>query len=175
MPDPLSRIEARLQEIEDAITLLARRVTLIEDTRQTPSSAGSKDPASISTAIPASINIRARHRVEALDFVSLLSLVGRTCVVFGGAYLLRALTETGRLPGPSGIGLGLVYAVAWFGAADRAGLRRPVSGLFHGIAGVLIGLPLLWEASMHFHLLFHGTSALAIAALTTIADRKASM
>jgi len=180
MPDPQARIDARLQEIEQAIAALARRVALIEDASPNrTSSAGSEDPASISTRgmpagseDPASIGARAASistPAETLDVVSLLSLVGRTCMVLGGAYLLRALTETGRLPGASGVGLGLVYSVAWFGAADRASLRRPVNGLFHGLAGILIGLPLLWEASVRFQLMAPGTSALAVGSLTAIA------
>ena len=94
-----------------------------------------------------------------LDVSSLVSLVGRTFVVLGGAYLLRALTESGRLPGRGGVVLGLAYAVAWFGAADRASVTRPLSGLFHGLAAVVISLPLLWEASAHFRLLSPATSA----------------
>ena len=68
-------------------------------------------------------------------------------------------TESGRLPGRGGVVLGLAYAVAWFGAADRAGVTRPLSGLFHGLAAVVISLPLLWEASAHFRLLSPPASA----------------
>lgn len=163
MPDPPSGLEARLQEIENAIAALARRVAMLEDTRRDAA------PTLPLPQLQPALAAARPHGLETLDVVSLLSLVGRTCVVLGGAYLLRALTETGRVPGSSGIALGLVYSVAWFGAADRTGLRRPISGLFHGVAGVLIGLPLLWEASMRFHLVFPAMSALALACLTALA------
>ena len=104
-----------------------------------------------------------------LDFTGLVSLVGRTFVVLGGAYLLRAFTESGRLPGRAGVVLGLAYAVAWFGAADRAAVTRPLSGLFHGLAAVVISLPLLWEASAHFKLLSPQTSAALLSLIAGLA------
>jgi hypothetical protein len=171
MDERESRVEARLRDIDEALRDLARRVARLEGA---PHPSENPAPARHLTAAhdtprPPVAAIAAVATAATPDYVNLLSLVGRTCVVLGGAYLLRALTESGRLPAPHGVTLGLVYAVAWFGAADHAGMRRPVSGLFHGVAGVLIGLPLLWEASTRFHLLFPWSSALALAALTSLA------
>jgi len=49
--------------------------------------------------------------------------------------------------------VGLTYASAWMGAADRAAVRRPASGLFHGLASLVIACPLLLEASTRFGVL----------------------
>ena len=165
MSDRLSRIEARLGAIDQALADVHRRIDALEAQRAAFSGGPSSD------ARPS--HRRDRHlpllSMGRPDLSSLVSLVGRTFVVLGGAYLLRALTESGRLPGRGGVVLGLAYAVAWFGAADRAGLTRPLSGLFHGLAAVVISLPLIWEASAHFNLLSPVTSAAMLLVITGLA------
>ena len=102
---------------------------------------------------------------------TLLTLTGRTLIVLGGAYALRALTDSGRVPVQAGLLLGVLYAIGWFAAADRASRARPqpsLSGFFHGVAAVVIGLPLLWEATTHFKVVSPATSAIGLAALTAI-------
>jgi hypothetical protein len=156
MSDRLSRIEARLGDIDQALADVHRRLDALEALALYSAPALRSEPltATIETSSPLPL-----RSAGGPDLTGLVSLVGRTFVVLGGAYLLRALTESGRLPGRAGVVLGFAYAVAWFGAADRAGVTRPLSGLFHGLAAVVISLPLLWEASTHFKLLSPETSA----------------
>src|SRR4029453_2729438 len=155
MSDRLSRIEARLGGIDQALADVHRRLDALEALELRSAPALHSDPLSATVETPLPLPLLS---AGGPDFTGLVSLVGRTFVVLGGAYLLRALTESGRLPGRAGVVLGFGYAVAWFGAADRAGVTRPLSGLFHGLAAVVISLPLLWEASTHFKLLSPETS-----------------
>jgi hypothetical protein len=147
------RLEARLEAMAGTVAALAARVAALEAARRGPASASTPDTGE---------GVDSRGH-PALDLVGLLAPAGRTCLVLGGAYLLRALTDSGRLPLAGGVLIGLLYAVAWFGAAERAAPNQPVSAVFHGFAGALIGLPILWEASMRFHLLPPEASALALA------------
>ena len=156
MSDRLFRIEARLGGIDQALADVHRRLDALEALELRPPPALRSEPLSATVEAPSPVSWPS---AGGLDFISLVSLVGRTFVVLGGAYLLRAFTESGRLPGRAGVVLGLAYAVAWFGAADRAAVTRPLSGLFHGLAAVVISLPLLWEASAHFRLLSPQASA----------------
>lgn len=94
-----------------------------------------------------------------------LSLIGRTVMVLGGAFLLRAVTETGVMPRPGGMALGFTYGLVWLGAADRAGVHRQASATFHGLAALAIGLPLLWEASIRFDVLGPWSASIALALL----------
>ena len=164
MSDRLSRIEARLGAIDQALADVNQRLDALE-------AGGLRSPAVLSGTLAPAIGDTPVPLLSAgrPDFSSLVSLVGRTFVVLGGAYLLRALTESGRLPSRGGVVLGLAYAIAWFGAADRAGVTRPLSGLFHGLAAVVISLPLLWEASAHFRLLSPTTSAAMLLVITGLA------
>jgi hypothetical protein len=77
-----------------------------------------------------------------------VALIGRTLLVLGGAYFLRALTEASVLPASVGMAAGFVYAAAWIAAAARA--RDVSSATFHTLAASLITLPMIWEASFRF-------------------------
>ena len=79
-------------------------------------------PDGLPDAAPAAAAARPTSDVT---LVGVLSLVGRTCLILGGAYVLRALTDAGTLPRVGGTVLGIAYAIAWLGAGlparrDRA-------------------------------------------------------
>jgi hypothetical protein len=88
----------------------------------------------------------------------------------GGAFLLRALTDSKMLPTPIGIACGLLYGSFWLVMADRAGRRaeRWNAG-FHALVTSMVGFPLLWESVTHFALVGPGTSTAIMAALTAAA------
>ena len=104
------------------------------------------------------------------DVGSVVTLIGRTLFVLAGAFLLRALVESGRLdPGP-GVWLGLAFAATWIVMADRAGGRENgPSAAFHGLAFVLIAFPLLFEATTRFHFLSPATVAAGLGGCTGVA------
>ncbi len=103
------------------------------------------------------------------DAVTILSLLGRTFVVLGGGYLLRALTDGGTLPRAFGTALGLAYAVAWFIAAWRvAGTKRSANAAFHTIAAVLIAFPLVWESAVRVQLLSQASAAAVMAGVSAV-------
>jgi hypothetical protein len=159
MSDRLSGVEERLRQLDEAVTCLSRRLERLEhgDHFASDLAAPARTAAGGSVQIP---------RAPRSDAIVLVSLAGRTCLVFGGAYLLRALTESGNIPAMAGVLLGLAYAVAWLGAAERA---KPPSALFHGIATVFIGLPIVWEAAGRFGFLTPTQGAMALAVVVGLA------
>jgi hypothetical protein len=105
-----------------------------------------------------------------------LSLAGRTLVVLGGGYLVRALTDAGLVPAVAGVTFGLAYGAAWLlfaGSAARAG--RTPSAVFHAIASVAIVSPLLVETTVRFAVLSPPVAAMCLAAFSVaaavVADR----
>ncbi len=102
----------------------------------------------IGQEIPLELAIPDRHTL--LRFVT---LGGRSLMVLGGAYLLRAMTGTGAgdagtLSPAVGVGLGLLYAAVWLLFAHRAAVAgRPRSAVFHGLTATVIAFPLIWEAT----------------------------
>ena len=94
------------------------------------------------------------------------TLVGRVLLIFGGAYLLRAITDLNVVPTAFGIFLGASYALLWLFMAYRKGgnENQRASAMFYGGASVFLALPLLAEAITRFELLSgrQGVVALAI-------------
>jgi len=94
------------------------------------------------------------------------TLVGRVLLIFGGAYLLRAITENAVVPTALGISMGATYALFWLFMAHRRGRgeSQRTGALFYGGASILLALPLLVEATGRFALLsgLQGIIALAV-------------
>lgn len=92
------------------------------------------------------------------------TLIGRVLLIFGGAYLLRAITEFNVVPTAIGISLGAIYALFWLFMAYRRGgdVSQHATALFYGGASILLAMPLLAEATGRFELLsgLQGTTAL---------------
>ncbi len=107
-----------------------------------------------------------------LDHASLVSipiLAGRSLIVLAGAFLLRALTESGDLPMSIGAGVGLVYACLWIIAAawaSRSGHRT--SAGFHAVCSAAVVFPLVWEATARLQVLAPQPAVLVTAAFAGI-------
>ncbi len=108
-----------------------------------------------------------------------LTLAGRTFLVLGGAFLLRTLTEAGRVPVSLGALLGLGYALAWVGFALRDGGRGSrTSAAVHGLTAALIAYPLVGEAAARLGAFSPAAASLALAGVTAalvLAGRRAGL
>jgi hypothetical protein len=97
-----------------------------------------------------------------------MALIGKSVLVIGGAYVLRALTELHVLSPLTGVILALVYTLFWIWAADRdlsRGLR--IVALFHAGTAALIAGPLLWESTTRFHLLSPAVAVTLVLCVST--------
>lgn len=161
MQDRLSQIESQLQTLGEQLVELERRLAALE--ARGPAKAA--DAGADAVPVP---DLGAAART--LDAATALTFIGRTLVVLAGAYLLRALTDSDTLAPPVGVGLGMAYALAWIVMADRAGARgRRGSATFHGLAFALIGLPLLFEATLRFKFLSTTASAASLSLFAGVA------
>lgn len=166
MSDRTAELEGRFAELTDAMRRLEGRVAALEG-----GAAAKSGEAAREAALAAAVAESARQRpAREAALTTVLSLVGRTLLVLAGAFVLRALSDSGRLPLAVGAGLGLLYAGVWIALADRAGRRGlPLSAGFHGASAVLIGFPLLFEATTRFQLLSPAVATFLLALLTGVA------
>lgn len=144
MVDRLADVEARLAAIES-------RLSAIEGVRR-------RIPRPPADEIPAT-------PIAAGSLSRVAAYLGRILLIFGGAYLLRAITDLGLLPTWAGIPLGATYALFWLYMAYRSAVHEPQRGsaLVYGAVSVLLALPILIEAVTRFHLLSGPQSAIALA------------
>jgi len=104
---------------------------------------------------------------EAGEATPLLALAGKSILALGGAFLLRAATESTALPPQAGVALGLLYAMAWIVAAVLAArARRRPAAVFHSAVAAAVAYPIIWEATTHFHVLSAVTAALLLVAFS---------
>jgi len=96
----------------------------------------------------------------------ILGLIGRVCLILGGAYLIRTLVDAGTLPHGAGVGLGLAYAATWAILGHRA--KHPLDAAFRTLASILIAYPLIVESSTHFGILAPGLAALILVAAAVL-------
>lgn len=99
--------------------------------------------------------------------------VGRVLLIFGGAYLLRAITDYEFVPKAVGLLMGAIYAVFWLFMAYRRGRSESqrTDAVFFGGTSIVLTLPLLHEATTKFDLLSgaEGTAALLVYFLLVMA------
>lgn len=96
--------------------------------------------------------------------------LGRVLLIFGGAYLLRAITDYGFLPTRAGIPTGAAYALLWLYMAWRAAghPQGHAAARVYGAVSIFLALPILVEAVTRFELLSGAQSAMALTACCTL-------
>src|SRR5262245_8081988 len=123
MSDRLSGLEAHVQRLDELVACLTHRLDVVE---------GRIQPVEAVEPRAATPAVRGERAKAPADHIVLLTLIGRTVMVVGGAYLLRALTQAGQISLPAGVALGLLYGGVWLAAAERA--PGALSGMFYGLS-----------------------------------------
>jgi hypothetical protein len=159
-------MDERVDRLESVVAILTDRVTDLERRLQAFEGGWAGAPGATHTEM-------VTEAADAFDRVPVqqwLALAGRIFLVLGGAYLLRALTDSGVLPAHTGVTLGLLYGAPWLALAARAGARGASLDAFcHALATALIGYPLVWEATIRFGVIGTDQSAALLGALTAAA------
>ncbi len=149
MKDRFAEFEARLARVEE-------RLGILED--EAPAQDVAKGPLSETTVADRVVASAPTH-------------IGHTLLIFGGAYLLRAITDFQFVPTGLGLSLGAVYALFWLFMAWRKSAveSQRITAAILGALSVVLIMPLLVEATEHFKLLSGRQSALALATYCTLA------
>jgi hypothetical protein len=152
MEDSRDEILARLADVSRSVEELRRRVAALEMGSAT---ARTQQSSMAETVAAARTTPEGGEAVAALEEEAgnLVPLLGRGLLGLAGAYLLRALTEGGMLPGPLGPILGMAYAALWLLLASRKSAEKPIYSLVHGVTASLIMAPMLYEMTTRFHLI----------------------
>lgn len=165
-------VEERLEWLEDEVRSLRRALRGVE--RHLGPEAGEAGEVAASAAAAAASEPPAAGepgRHAGREALADLTLVGRTLMVLGGAFLLRAVTDAGTVAVGAGVALGLLYALVWLALAHRA--ARPAaqpshSPVYHALAFALIAFPLVVEAVLRFAVLPPAGGAAVLALLAAL-------
>jgi len=145
--DRLAALETAIDDLRSSVRHLEARLAHLEGRAASAEAAEPDAGAAAAGTVSAEAAPVARGW---RDPVAVLSLAGRLFIVLGGAYLLRAMTDTGAIAPAAGVALALLtVGVARFrrpgGASGTAAQRRlPRRGRGDG------GVPVVLEATTHF-------------------------
>lgn len=165
MDDRLALLEARVATLEESLRQLEARLA------PAPSAPDGRAPVPAGAPAPRRRAAAREDDDEAgpvlADAGGVVALLGRVFMGLAGAFLVRALTDSGTLPNAAGAALGLAYAAGWAVLADRAGrsgARRAATA--HGLLAALVAYPLVVETSTRLGVLSPPASAATLAIAT---------
>lgn len=140
-----------------------------------PSTSGSKEvlPDLRSAATPQELPalaamLNATPHAPVPDTAAMLPVVGVAVLGFAGAYLLRAVAESGVLPSRFTFTLAVLYSIAWLLASARSRVERRSAATLYGLTSVMIFAPLLWEATTRFGLVSAAEASVILVAFALI-------
>jgi hypothetical protein len=141
--DALARLTARIENLEQRICTLEH-----------PSATASSVPSA--AAISASRSTSPQTSAKAIPFVKdsgVFAVLGKAMLGIAGAYVLRAVAESGSFPKLAVVVLALAYAGTWLVWAARVPAEAVFVGTVYASTAALIMAPMLWELTLRFDVL----------------------
>lgn len=161
--EPNAAILSRLEVLSRDVADLRERVGRLE---QSPAAA-------VERAAPADAGLDPLSMgdldVGALTGASgLVPAAGRLFLGIAGAFVLRAIADSGFLHPLLAVALAVIYAAFWLLSAIRLAPRSHLMAGAHVLTAVLIIYPMVWETTIRFRALSAGAAAALLAAFTIL-------
>lgn len=164
----MDRLISRLDELEGRVAVLERPAEPHKITAVAPTAASASSAAT--GAKPAAIGIQQTHPLAQISQSSNpMPVIGKVFLGIAGAYLLRALAESGSLPMWAVAGVAMLYAGAWLLAAARTPSSSIFAGASYATTAAVILLPMLWELTLRFKVMPAWAAATALLVLVVLA------
>lgn len=162
MPQAVDNIALALEQLNEQIRSLERRVAALEGQPEKPPST-EPDPSSVALERPRPpATWRGFPPVEAPS--GAVPILGKAVLGVAGAYLLRAIAESSTVPKLPVLFIAIAYACFWMVWAVRIHAASRFASTTYAVTSALILSPLLWESTVRFQVL-----SPAIAAAVTVA------
>lgn len=153
MSQEIERVREAMRDIEISISRLSSRLDevehLVSTLTDTPPARGTERQHRPALARDSEASGPAVE-ATAPELAAPSVLIGRSLIVLGGAYLLRALTESGAFPITWGATAGLFYAAIFALFAHRQAPALRASATFHGMMAIIVAMPLAVETAVRF-------------------------
>lgn len=154
--------QADLDELCQQVRDLTARVSRLEESLPRPAVVPARE------AQPPALPEEPEILPQIPDTTSVLPVIGASLLGLAGAYLLRALAESGTLPFRVVFTLGTLYAVAWLLWAARSRRESRIATTANCLTSVLILFPLIWESTQRFRIITAWEASTILVAFTLI-------
>jgi hypothetical protein len=160
-------VASDIEQLSDRVRELERRVSALEGQPEEPIPA---IPAPANFALP-----RPRPPATWRGFPpaevpgGAVPILGKAILGIAGAYLLRAIAESGVIPKLPILILAIVYASLWMLWAVRTRATNRFASATYAITAALILAPLLWESTVRFQVLAPAFTAFVLVAFVVLA------
>ena len=149
MAGQAEKIEQGLEQVLERLQELERRVAVLEKREELPASSTVE---SFLGGIP-------KEKERRASSTSVVPVLGKAVLGIAGAYLLRAVAESGAAPRWAMLVAGIVYAAVWLVWAVRCHRSSHFASVIFGLTAATILPPLLWEGTVRFQALTAGFAA----------------
>ena len=156
LPDALDRFANRLEALE-------RRVFALEHPVEPASEVAVLELRQTTAAVQAEV-------LSSPVASGAFPVLGKAMLGIAGAYLLRAVAESGGLPRAAVAAVAIAYALAWLVWASRAKAGDWLAGTTYACTSALILAPMLWELTLRFNVLTAAASAAVISGFVIAAS-----
>jgi hypothetical protein len=158
--DAVARLEARMEALE-------RRITALEGRSSSVTTSVASAPVPATTVSPQAV--QANEEAALPPTGGLFSVVGKAMLGIAGAYVLRAIAESGSFSRLAVAVLALAYAGAWLVWAARTPTgARFASAAYAATAGLILA-PMLGELTLRFGVLTAPVTAALLSAFVVAA------
>lgn len=172
MPQAVDSIASALEQLSQQLRDLEHRVASLERLSEKPSPA---EPEWGDIALPGIAQPSPRPPAAWRGFPlaempgGAVPVLGKAVLGVAGAYLLRAIAESGSLPKLPVLIVAILYAALWMVWAVRVHSAHRFAGITYSITSALILSPLLWESTVRFQVLPPAFSAVVLVAFMVLA------
>jgi hypothetical protein len=164
MAQAVNDVASAVEQLSERVRELERRISALEGL-----AAGSGYPRLTGTEIQEP-RVRASGRVPLLDVSGgAVPVLGKAVLGIAGAYLLRAIAESGTIPKLPVLFVAIIYASLWVVWAARTHAINHFASVTYAITSALILSPLLWESTVRFQVLSPAYAAFVLVAFVVLA------
>ncbi|MBZ5678474.1 MAG: hypothetical protein LAO24_00045 [Acidobacteriia bacterium] len=150
-------VSSDLEQLTERVQDLERRVAALETQREPGAPAESRATAAVEEPPTLSVPSGA------------VPVLGKAVLGIAGAYLLRAVAESGSIPKLPVLVVAILYAGMWLVWAARIHAANRFASTTYGITAALILAPMLWESTVQFQVLAPVFTAVVLAGFVVLA------
>lgn len=168
MTEAVEGIASLVEQLNERVRELERRVSVLESQPPRPS--------------PARTAMRGRPAIDDSQLSSAwrglpseetparaVPVIGKSILAIAGAYLLRAIVESGSVPKLPVLIVAILYAGFWLVWAVRIHASNRFASATYGITSALILSPLLWEVTVRFQIMSPVFAGMVLVAFVVLA------